>query len=271
MKQKLSWVLAALAFIALMGLSGAYFKGQERIQALTESEQRLEKQLQVATKAPSATLDCPAPAVNASCAEEIAALEASLAESQAAQRALTAQLKALEATATPAAAAKGTLKRTEELDGTTPFPAYLALRREVLSGENFKSEWRLLLQEMPNIPEPIRRVMTENAGGIATRAELGDALHEAFKQASERAQAEAATSSDWQASLAPYLSIRKIDESDPLLAAIENDDLDEAAEILMKTPRPGYEAWLVQYKNRRAVLQALNAIESQLLEPEEAP
>ena len=61
MKQKLPWVLAALAIIALMGLSGAYFKGQERIQALTESEQRLEKQLQAA--------ECPAPATDASGAE----------------------------------------------------------------------------------------------------------------------------------------------------------------------------------------------------------
>ena len=141
----------------------------------------------------------------------------------------------------------------------------------MLSGENFKSEWYLLLQEMPDIPEPIRRVVSKNTGGITTRAELRDALGEAFKQAEARAQDEAAASSDWQAGLAPYLSIRKIDESDPLLAAIENDDLDEAAEILMQTPRKGYEPWLAQYKNRRAVLQALNAIESQLLAQEEAP
>ena len=263
MKQKLPWVLAALAIIALMGLSGAYFKGQERIQALTESEQRLKKQLQ----AP----ECPTPATDTSGAEERAALEALLAESQEAQRALTEQLRALEAAAPPAAAPKGTITRAEDAGSSSPFPAYLALRREVLSGENFKSEWYLLLQEMPDIPEPIRRVVSKNTGGIATRAELRDALGEALKQAEARAQAEAAASSDWQAGLAPYLSIRKIDESDPLPAAIENDDLDEAAEILMQTPRKGYEAWLAQYKNRRAVLQALNAIESQLLTQEEAP
>lgn len=264
MKQKLPWVLAALSFIALMGLSGAYFKGQERIQALTESEQRLKNQLQTAS-------ECPAPVADASCMEERTALEASLADAQAAQRELTEQMKALEAASSPAAAPQGTIRRMEPVETTSPFPAYLALRREVMSGENFNREWDVLLQEMPDIPEPIRRVVSENTSGITTRAELRDALDEAFKQAEARAQAEAAASSDWQAELAPYLSIRKIDEADPLLAAIENDDLDEAAEILMQTPRPGYEAWLARYKNRRAVLQALNAIESQLLAQEEAP
>jgi hypothetical protein len=139
----------------------------------------------------------------------------------------------------------------------------------VLRGENFATEWRLFSEEMPDIPEATQRVMAENSGGILTRAALRDALKAALVEEEKKAASGADAASDWQAQLAPYLSIRRMDEEDPLAVALENDALDEAADILENAPRAGFELWRMQYKNRRAVLQALNAMESELLAAEE--
>jgi hypothetical protein len=268
MKQKLAWVLASLAIIALMGLSGAYFKGQETIRALQESKARLNEKLKAAEAAPDLTAECPAAPVDTSCLEQRMALEASLAEAQAAQRELTAQLKAMQAAPAAATAARNAAPMAGR-ESAPLFSAYLALRREVLRGENFATEWRLFYEEMPDIPEATQRVMAENSGGILTRAALRDALKAALVEEEKKAASEADAASGWQAQLAPYLSIRRMDEEDPLAVALENDALDEAADILEKSPRAGFELWRVQYKNRRAVLQALNAMESELLAAEE--
>ena len=272
MKQKLAWVLASLAIIALMGLSGAYFKGQETIRALQESKARLNEKLKAAEAAPDLTAECPAAPVDTACLEQRMALEASLAEAQAAQRELTAQLKAVQAAPAPATAAPNAVPNAAPVasrESAPLFSAYLALRREVLRGENFATEWRLFSEEMPDIPEATQRVMAENSGGILTRAALRDALKAALVEEEKKAASGADAASGWQAQLAPYLSIRRMDEEDPLAVALENDALDEAADILENAPRAGFELWRMQYKNRRAVLQALNAMESELLAAEE--
>jgi hypothetical protein len=270
MKHKLAWSIAALTFIGLMGLSGAYFKTQETILALKDSEARLTQELARTKQALAATSDCPAvPTPDATCAEDRAALERALAESQQAQRELTDELQTKNAASATAAPVTASIPPTASAPTSEAFTAYLALRRAVMSGKDFTDTWTVLQHVAPPLPGDIVQTLDAQISGIPTRKELRETLQATLAERQKVALAPPSESKSWKARLAPYISIRKITAGDPLEAAAEKGDIDAAAEILAAHPAPDFLIWQQSYETRRRVLDALSAIEPLLALPPE--
>ena len=261
MRQKLAWSISALFFVGLMGLSGAYFKAQENILGLQHSQERLTKELISARQELVSATACPEiPAPDTACAEDRTALERALAESQQAQRELTNELQLK--SATPA-----TILPTAQPETSETFPAYLALRRAVMSGKVFADEWTVLQHVAPPLPEAIVQTLSTQVSGIPTRRELRETLQATLSERQKVALVDASENKSWKARLAPYISIRKITESDPLETAAEAGDIDAAAEILAQNPAADFLIWQQSYETRRRVIDALSAIEPLLAIP----
>ncbi|MFN7451357.1 MAG: hypothetical protein ACK5R5_00435 [Alphaproteobacteria bacterium] len=261
MRQKLAWSITALIFVGLMGLSGAYFKAQENILACRHAQERLTKDLERAKQELASAADCPAaPMADATCAEDRTALERALAESQQAQRELTYELQVKSSAPTPNPPAA-------QPETSEAFPAYLALRRAVMSGKMFADEWTVLQHVAPPLPEAIVKTLSAQVGGIPTRKELRETLQATLRERQKVALVDASETKSWKARLAPYISIRKITKSDPLEIAAEAGDIDAAAEILSQQPAVDFLIWQQSYETRRSVIDALSAIEPLLALP----
>jgi len=141
---------------------------------------------------------------------------------------------------------------------TSPYPAYLALKRAVTNGQPYHAEWEALKAFNLPLEAPTKDTLEAHASGVASLVELKEQLRVAYDEAHKVTPDDSILSR-----LGNVISIRKLDkDSAALREMVMSGDIKSAAEHVRANN--AYEDWLEVYDTRREVLMALDALEQQL-------
>lgn len=255
-KTHIAWSVAAVTFVAAMGLGGAFYRTQQANQKLEVTIAHLREE--------QAKIGALGKQDHEKLASEILRLEQALEDAQRAQRELTGQLFAAEAEMgelidMAEITSEPVVKEVEvTITKDSPLPAYLQLRKTALQGEPYHEAWKALQAQAGTIAPEIRSVLDTHEAGITPY----DALKEQLAASYGQAQQPAAEGS-LLARLGGIVSIRKLGETDiALKRAVQEGALQDAAALLREDER--YSEWLTAYDAYHAVLSALDALEQQL-------
>jgi len=251
-KTHIAWSFTAVLFIITMGLAGALYRTFERNERLegAVADLRDEQRRQVST-----TDQETEQRLN----DESTRLEAELAAAQESQRALTEQLFAANAEVEKLSAELAEKGEPQIKEVTvvkeSPYPAFLTLRRAIMAGEPYATQWEVMQQQAVTIDAAVKEPLATHSAGVASRSELQQQLRDHYENAHHEQADDPILSR-----LSGVLSIRKIDETEEAIRrAVTAGDIDSAAELLRADD--AYRDWLSAYDARQQVLQALKLLE----------
>jgi hypothetical protein len=254
-KTQLAWSVTTVAFLVAAGLGGALYRTHET----AEKQQKLVLYL----RAEQTKIGTLSKQNRQKLASEVARLEQELRAAQTAQRQLTDQLFAAEEDAAflleeLEIAEQNAAPAHDVTPAPSPYITYLTLRRAVVNGQPYHTEWQAMQQQFATMDASIGAALSPYADGLTTSTELQSQLREIYEHARHVAQEDGILSR-----LREVITIRKMDKTDVALkTAILSGSIKNAAKLVRGDS--AYQDWIAVYDARRDAIRALNALEQQL-------